>query len=278
MKKIIFALWVVSLGLSNVAWSAACGTSGATTVFPTSAGYANNCSLEPDYFGVTIYKMMLCTSAPVAPTTAAIAGTSTCQTVFANATGSAVSITSGASSELSGTATRPNNGTYTHAIVEMSNVLTIGDSREYSTSLDGYNITTNSSAGAGGVFCATTANGSTCGASAITAVNYPSELSDMDGPNGVFENQKTGIANAEGTSSVYLVDSAYLLEASATADVTYLVGVQAFTTPIVITDDTASMDVAFTSSTGMSVFDVGGGTVDDVYPTTGPFALKMTTK
>ena len=157
----------------------------------------------------------------------------------------------------------------------MSNVLTIGDSREYSTSLDGYNITTNSSAGAGGVFCATTANGSTCGASAITAVNYPSELSDMDGPNGVFENQKTGIANAEGTSSVYLVDSAYLLEASSTAEVTYLVGVQAFTTAIVITDDTASMDVAFTSSTGMSVFDSNS---DDVYVTTGPFALKMTTK
>ena len=276
MKKIIFTLWAVSLGLSNVAWSAACATSGTTTVFPTGAsGYAQRCDLEPDYFGVTIYKMMLCTSAPVAPTTSAVAGTTTCQTVFTNATGSTVSIASGASSPLTGTATRPDNGTYTHAFVEMSNVLVIGDSREYSTSLDGYNITTNSSAGAGGVFCATTANGSTCGASAITAVNYPSELSDMDGPNGVFENQKTGIANAEGTSSVYLVDSAYLLEASATADVTYLVGVQAFTTPIVITDDTASMDVAFTSSTGMSVFDSNS---DDVYVTTGPFALKMTTK
>ena len=61
-------------------------------------------------------------------------------------------------------------------------------------------------------------------------------------------------------------------------DFIYLVGVQAFTTPIVITNGTSSMVVAFTSSTGMSVFDVGGGTVDDVYPTTGPFALKMTTK
>ena len=85
----------------------------------------------------------------------------------------------------------------------------------------------------------------------------------------------TGIANAVGTSSVYLVDSTYLLEADTAADVIYLVGMQAFTTPIVITDDTASMDVAFTSSTGMSVFDANA---DDVYVTTGPFALKMTTK
>ena len=277
MKKIIFALWVVSLGLSNVAWSAACGTSGATTVFPTSAGYANNCSLEPDYFGVTIYKMMLCTSAPVAPTGAAVAGTSTCQTVFTSAAGSAVSITSGASTPLVGTATRPDNGTYTHAFVEMSNVLVIGDSREYSTSLDGYNIAANTTDG-GGVFCATTAAGSKCGAAAITAVNHSSALGDLNGAAAGYINQLTGIANAVGTSSVYLVDSAYLLEADTAADVIYLVGMQAFTTPIVITDDTSSMDVAFTSSTGMSVFDVGGGAVDDVYPTTGPFALKITTK
>ena len=277
MKKIIFTLWAVSLGFSNVAWSAACATSGATTVFPTTTGYANNCYVEPDYFGVTIYKMMLCTSAPVAPTTAAVAGTSTRQTVFSNATGSAVSITSGASSALSGTATRPDNGTYTHAFVEMSNVLVIGDSREYSIALDGWNIAASSENG-GGVFCATTAAGSKCGAAAITAVNYSSALNDMDGPSGVFENQKTGITNAEGTSSVYLVDSTYLLEADTATDVIYLVGMQAFTTPIVITDDTSSIDVAFTSSTGMSVFDVGGGAVDDVYPTTGPFALKITTK
>ena len=39
-----------------------------------------------------------------------------------------------------------------------------------------------------------------------------------------------------------------------------------------------AMDIAFTSSSGLSVFDIGGGAVDDAYPTTGPFALKMTTK
>ena len=277
MKKIIFTLWAVSLGFSNVAWSAACATSGATTVFPTTTGYANNCYVEPDYFGVTIYKMMLCTSAPVAPTTAAVAGTTTCQTVFTNATGSTVSITNGASSPLTGTATRPDNGTYTHAFVEMSNVLVIGDSREYSTSLDGYNIAAQTTNG-GGVFCATTAAGSKCGAAAITAVNHSSALGDLNGAAPGYVNQLTGIANAVGTSSVYLVDSTYLLEADTATDVIYLVGMQAFTTPIVITDDTVSMDVAFTSSTGMSVFDVAAQGGDDVYVTTGPFALKMTTK
>ena len=277
MKKIIFALWVVSLGLSNVAWSAACATSGTTTVFPTLDNFANKCDIEPDYFGVTIYKMMLCTSAPVAPTGAAVAGTSTCQTVFTNATGSTVSIASGASSPLTGTATRPDNGTYTHAFVEMSNVLVIGDSREYSTSLDGYNIATNTTNG-GGVFCATTTFGSKCGAAAITAVNHASALGDLNGAAAGYINQLTGIANAVGTSSVYLVDSTYLLEADTATDVIYLVGMQAFTTPIVITDDTSSMDVAFTSSTGMSVFDVAAQGGDDVYVTTGPFALKMTTK
>ena len=275
MKKIIFALWVVSLGLSNVAWSAACATSGATTVFPTGAsGYAQRCDVEPDYFAVKIYKMMLCTSAPVAPTTAAVAGTTTCQTVFTNATGSTVSIASGASSPLTGTATRPDNGTYTHAFVEMSNVLVIGDSREYSIALDGWNIDASTENG-GGVFCATTALGSKCGATAITAVNYSSALGDLNGDTAGYINQLTDIANAVGTSSVYLVDSTYLLEADTAADVIYLVGMQAFTTPIVITDDTVSMDVAFTSSTGMSVFDANA---DDVYVTTGPFALKMTTK
>ena len=61
-------------------------------------------------------------------------------------------------------------------------------------------------------------------------------------------------------------------------DFIYLVGVQAFTTPIVITNGTSSMDVAFNSSTGMSVFDIAAQGGNDVYVTTGPFALKMTAK
>ena len=68
MKKNIIVLLVTLFGFSNVAFSAACGTSGAKTVFPASDGYANGCSAEPDYFELKIYDMMLCTAAPTAPT------------------------------------------------------------------------------------------------------------------------------------------------------------------------------------------------------------------
>ena len=54
----------------------------------------NNCSVQPDSYGITMYKMYFCTSAPTAATTSAEADISSCVLVFdAGTTGSRVDMT-----------------------------------------------------------------------------------------------------------------------------------------------------------------------------------------
>ncbi|SMN16504.1 hypothetical protein CRYPA_283 [uncultured Candidatus Thioglobus sp.] len=58
----------------------------------------------------------------------------------------------------------------------------------------------------------------------------------------------------------------------------YLLGVQTFSTPIVITDDTGSIDVAFKVSTGMNIDTDDAATPPLLHFFTGAFSTKITTQ
>ena len=81
------------------------------------------------------------------------------------------------------------------------------------------------------------------------------------------------ISTAEGTLNAYLVDSAQLLEVNTDADVKYLMGTQLFTTPVVITDASTTMNASFKTTTGIRIFDNG---TDSLQIVNGPFSLKLT--
>jgi len=82
-------------------------------------------------------------------------------------------------------------------------------------------------------------------------------------------------SDAEGLHGAYLVDSNFKLEADTDADTKFLVGMQQFSTPVIVTDNSSSMNIAFSASTGMQIFNNGSSTI---YSVMGPFSLKLTVK
>lgn len=265
MKKNFLLLFLVLMGINNTAIAVACTVTSGVTTFPT----GSSCSAEPDFFQLKMYDMMLCTAAPTAPTTSAAMVLTNCQSVLTSSGGTNVSVTGGSSTSISGTITRPDNGTYTHGYIRISSDFVVGDSREYDTSLDG----DGNGAAADGVYCATTATGVDCDSSAVTAVNQTMGMgSNQFGDDYLIEDEVvTG-----GLVDAWLVDTNQKLEENTDGDVTYLVGVQAFTTPLVVSDSTTSMNTSFAVSTGMTVMHGGGNPAPILQLTNGPFSVIMT--
>ncbi len=264
MKKNVLILFLVLLGFNNTVIAAACTVTSGVTTFPT----GTSCKAEPDFFQIKVYDMKLCTAAPTAPTTAAAMVLTNCQSVLTSSGGANVSVTNGGSSTISGTISRPDNGTYTHGYIRISNDFVIADSRQYNISLDD----DDDNASADGTYCATTASGADCDTSAVTAVNQTMSMgSTQFGSDYLIEDTVvTG-----GLVDAWLVDTNQMLEADTDGDVKYLVGVQAFTTPLVVSDSTTSMNTAFAVTTGMTIIH-GGGSPPILSLDNGPFSVIMT--
>lgn len=78
----------------------------------------NGCETAASSYQMKVYRVGLCTAQPTAPTTMTAADLSSCRTVFDSAAGSTISVTRGASTDLTGTFTAPVSGTsYTYAYV-----------------------------------------------------------------------------------------------------------------------------------------------------------------
>lgn len=269
-KNILLVLFVYFnfSGLVNAAMPSinACTISGDETTFPSSGG--GMCSGQPDTYKLTIYEMKLCTSAITAPTTSSAVGTTSCQAVLTNANATAMTITKGGSAAISGSIVRPPNGSYTHGYVLLSNTLTILDSRKFDTSLDEEN-----DGDADGKYCVTTSSGIDCSTTDnLTAAEQSMSLGATHMTGYVSGNSTIagyGIMNA------YLVDINKKLEADTDADVVYIVGQLAFTTPVVITDNTSSMSISLDVSNGVMYSNNDGGTPPSVGVYVGPFMLRM---
>ncbi len=267
MKKNVLILFLVLLGFNNTVIAAACTVTSGVTTFPT----GTSCKAEPDFFQIKVYDMKLCTAAPTAPTTAAAMVLTNCQSVLTSSGGANVSVTNGGSSTISGTISRPDNGTYTHGYIRISNDFVIADSRQYNTSLDDAE---DGDGSADGKYCATTASWVDCDTSAVTAVNQTMSMgSGQFGSDYLIEDTVvTG-----GLVDAWLVDTDQKLEADTDGDVKYLVGVQAFTTPLVVSDSTTSMNTAFAVTTGMTIIH-NGGNPPRLKLNNGPFSVIMTLK
>jgi len=271
----------------------ACELSGSAIEFPhTAQGYTGHyCAAEPDYYGMTFYEMGLCTSAPTAPTTSSTLITTNCSTVMTSTTGSLVEIANGVTGSLGGTQTRPANGTYTHGYIRLSNDFLVEASKEFwSGDITISNLSGDYTAGSDvGKYCATRAvtynnDGSSgtastiCDSSAPTAGRLTARLVDLSGSSGsgcMYTSTACGGAMTVtgGTLNAYLLDSNNYL-ASSSSGVTGLIGVQEFTSPIVVTEDSASMDAQIIVTKGMTVSNNGSNT--GVAFDSGPFSVILT--
>ncbi len=260
MKKIIFiALFSfvsILIFLPNNAF-AACSTDGSGVVTVTD----NSCSVQPDSYGITMYKMYFCTSAPTAATTAAAADISSCVLVFdAGTTGSRVDMTGTGDAGAFGGATfyRPDPNTYTHGYMLIDNVFYVKYAAKFNEAKEGSKTGDDN-----GLFCGTlagtgnesTGKSTTCGGSAITAGEWGAQLTSFNGSASCLAIVTASNLNNTGADITGVLETSAGVRTSDCSDVDKLGGIQTFASPVVITKDLKMINVAFGISEGMTIFE-----------------------
>jgi len=276
--------------LAKGSLAAACSVSSGVTTGPTAG---SSCEIEPSYYAVTVYEMGLCTSAAplTAPTALAAFDASMCQKVFESTSGSEVSVSVGATSPLVGTMTRPASGTYQYGYMKIKNEFSIKASVDLGASPPNL-----SNGSASARYCATkdgvTIDNSTqynpdsavCDTSAPTAGTITAKMTDLDGADAGNTFEATGnnrISVTGGSLAAHLLTSTDKL-AQSTSTVTGLLGVQEFTTPVVVTDDSVGFNTAFDVSNGSTLINAGYSTNGSSYAgydmsfDSGPFSVIIT--
>ena len=255
MKKLIYIFFLIIITpLSSMATCTV--TSGVTTVDNDS------CGSQPDSYGIRMYKMYLCTSAATQPTTSSAADLTAggCVLVLNGGTdGVRVDVTGSTRVNFTGaTFTKPPAGVYTHGYMHIDNIFFIKQQRIFNEAKEGRVDGADS-----GIHCSTVSGtgnetdgkSSTCGSSAIAAGTWGSILLDLDG--GTAGMQATAEAeNLNNTGSDIkgiLIDSNGH-EAESTGEVDSLEGFQTFGTPVVVSKDLKSFDIAFGITEGSTIF------------------------
>lgn len=254
LRKIfyVFAL-MMALGHTPIASAQSACTISAGAITDTNV----NCQAQPEGYKVTIYKLMLCTSLPTAPTNATAIDLSNCSTVFQNDSGTQVGITLNGSTQLNGTITRPPNGTYSHAVVIISPQFQVKSQFTFSPSRSNYGNTSSGTvcwSKAGDFYGNRTSRVSLvdCGGSVGAGYDYTTtNTNGADYVGGAWVMTKDF-----GSVIVHLVTSSLALATStsdALGNVSRVIGVVPASTPWVITDATSNFDVSFSISRGATV-------------------------
>lgn len=240
----------------------------------TGLGSGDYCFTQPTYYGITVYEMGLCSSAPTAPTTTSTMGTANCEVVFQSSAGALVEVQNGVTSSLAGTITRPSNGTYTHGYMRLNNTFLIKGSVDFGAShaaITNRYCTTATATTDNEGSDNTVVTGSCSATAGATPGLVTTELTDFDGA-------------SSGNVTTYTIDNltAHILDAnqflaSATettqAGAEGLAGVVQFASPVTFTDDTTTMNAALRVSKGMTVVVKGANNVGF---DSGPFVLDLT--
>lgn len=277
MNKYILKIYFLTIILFTVPLNgmAACASSsGVLTVTD------NSCSVQPDSYGITMYKMYLCTSAPTAPTTSESAVISSCVLTFdAGTTGSRVDMTgTGDAGAFSGaTFIRPAPGTYTHGYMLIDNVFYVKHAAQFDETKEGAKTGTDQ-----GTYCATvagtgnesTGKSTTCDTSEVTAGEWGAQLTTFEGGSCSSLVTAENLNGTESDITGVLITSSDL-RTSDCSDVDKLAGIQTFGTPVVITKDLKSLNVAFGVSEGMTIWE-DGSSPPVIQMGSGPFQAVIT--
>jgi len=282
-KKFLFFFLIVSLLISSQLIfvedsKAACAESSPGVI--SQAAALASCEDEPTSYGIIIYNLYLCTAAPAAPTIASSIDLTNCVETFSNSAGYFASVSNGAAVNLSGTATLPPNGTYTHGIVKMDNTFALTASKQFEIAYNGQVSGT-------GVYCSTAdgsgtvasggvaglpTNTTICGSSPVEAGTHTQTLTSMDD---VFTATATGtnIAGTGANVTAYLVDADQNLAANE-VEVDKLNAVVEFASAARITSSTTNIDVSFNVGEGMQIS--SGNLNGAIFFGIGPFQATIT--
>lgn len=231
------------------------------------------CKTQSTKISTKIYKIGVCSSLPSAPTTSQAPDFSSCSTIFENVSGGVATVNGNVGEPLSGTMTRPPNGSYAYAYILLSTDQSLQQSVQFNStrsvvggsssgsicwtksgtiySLDGYNpafVQCDSSQGAN--------------LGLITK-----EQNSLD--TGTYTNSNTGSIGGTAFNS-YLLGSDLLLKSAPPSSISmgeisrFLIAAGPFT-PLVINESTSGIDLGFSTSRAAKVkFDPGTGGLQNI--------------
>ena len=229
-----------------------------------------DCAFAPDEYTITIFKMALCTSAPTRPTAADTYDVSSCVDIINSPDGQAVNLAAGEEMVLSDVS-RPADGSYSYGYILMGNNFGIKAKKQFTNIMHTYQD------GTSGNYCWTK-----------DATEYASENDNLEGGGWADPSPLVECGGAGGTAGVfneildqfgvdeYAVDpfpvnggtlSADLIKedgllATTPQSADTLFGVQAFTTPVVVTPSSSVFTVSFGVNQASSLWfyeDIGRG-------------------
>jgi len=265
--------------LCESSFAATCATTGST--INNRIAETTDCYSQPDVQQVTFYKIAFCKSQPTAPTTTAAVDTTSCSTVFQNTSGSTINIQKGATVNLTGTFTRPPNGTYAYVYVEISPTMA---TQKVAYFVGARNNTDSSSNGtkcwslSGNTYGYNTSNPvvTTCGADGATTTGLGLTTIKNNTLNGAlgYVNTATFSTTYGGNLTAYLVDSSSKLVATTARDsmgtITKIIGVYPETINLTHQELLSFIEMKYANATGTAV-SMGGGTVSNF--SGGPFDI-----
>lgn len=233
----------------------------------------SGCEATPDFYEIVIYKMYLCTSTPTIPTVTAAADLTNCSQIFNSDAGATANVAQNSDVDLTGTYTRPPDGTYTHGYAMMDNTFGITAAIQIDGSMDGQ-------ASGSGVFCRTVSGSgnhtkasgshtdeSICSATEVAAGKYTETLTHFGGSGDAWTKVADAAPTPGSTIKGLLVDSNGHLAANE-GEVVKLEGLVGFANAITVTPNTTSLTMSFNLGEGMSLNSAGA---DKIYMGSGPF-------
>lgn len=260
-----------------------CATTGSSTTNRISE--TSDCYTQPDVQQITFYKIAFCKSQPTAPTTSTAVDTSSCSTVFQNTGGSTINIQKGSTVNLTGSFTRPPNGTYSYVYVEISPTMKTKKTAYFvgnRTGTDG-GVGTKCWSLLGNTYGYNTVNPvvTSCAADGATTTGldlttiYNNTLNGASG----YVNTATFPTTYGGNLTAYLVDSANKLVATTARDsmgtISKIIGVLPETINLTHQERVSLIEMKYANATGTSV-SMGGGTVAQF--SGGPFDIYFAVK
>ena len=270
LKRFLGLIAASSLGVGsltppapvNAQAMAACPTASSQANFATwVANTGGSCAGTPDEYGVTVYKMGLCVNDPT-PAAGSAADYSSCSLSFEDTSGSAASFAAGGSVALPASlATRPDDGTYSYAMILISTTFNIkatygplGDGTTY--------YSTSTSVGS-------TGTPDTAGPATVNPV-----LTNSFNPSVSCDSQDT-VSGSSGPMTGTLLNSSEERIPDSTAvtscaGANYILGVVALTSPVTIDETVTALDATFTvTDNGTTIVSDSGG--NGIIFDSGPF-------
>jgi len=282
MKKLNKCILIILLIIPTSSIYAACkgetccSINAGVVTYPT----FSRCHIEPDLYGIKMYKLYLCTSTPSIPSRSSQTNLTNagCTIILDSDSGSDVNLTQSTVPIAFPNAifSRPPDGTYTHGAMYISNTFRIKWSRQFNQSVKSDSSTStgeycSTTSGTGNMFAkqsllCQSGSAPTAGIFNIILDNFSSATFQM------FD----AYLNIDGSGSdinAYLVNSSNNLSSDG-SDATQIFGVQTLAAPVVISENFKGLDISFAINKGSLIFQSGENS--EISAGVGPFQTIIT--